>query len=63
VKAWLRKARDLEKGLEELTPFTRSQVDGERLRKGSHPSGLKKGNPINTRSFLVGPGFGLKENF
>jgi hypothetical protein len=29
VKASLRKARDFEKGLEEVTPLTRSLVDGK----------------------------------
>src|SRR5262249_33667389 len=33
VKASLHKARDLEKGLEEVTPLTRSQVDGKRANR------------------------------
>jgi hypothetical protein len=35
VKASLRKARDLDKGLEEVTPLTRSQVDGKRANRTS----------------------------
>jgi hypothetical protein len=43
VKASLRKARNLEKGLEEVTPLTRSQVDAKRAIRTSGSSKIWKG--------------------